>query len=233
MREARAELCCKTVMSETPPDPAAPDARPDARPGGRHDGRRVSPWLKQALELGPTVLFFLAYLRLKDRTVEWGGTEYSGFVVATLLFVPVLLLSMAVLWRLTGRLSRMQVFTAAMVVLFGGLTAWFNDERFFKMKTTIVYGALAALLGLGLLWGRSALEWAMGEVMPMRREGWMILTRRLALMFAALAVLNEVVWRTQPTETWVTVETFAFPALLVVFLWVQIVALQRFLIEER
>jgi intracellular septation protein len=217
-------------MSETPPDPDSSRApSPDAPPSGR----RVSPWLKQALELGPTVLFFLAYLRLKDRTVEWGGTEYSGFVVATLLFVPVLLLSMAALWRLTGRLSRMQVFTAAMVVVFGGLTAWFNDERFFKMKTTIVYGAFAALLGVGLLWRRSALEWAMGEVMPMRREGWMILTRRLALMFAALAVLNEVVWRTQPTETWVTVETFAFPALLVAFLWAQIVALQRFLIEER
>jgi intracellular septation protein len=218
-------------MSETPPDPAAPSqaSAPEAPPARP----RVSPWLKQALELGPTVLFFLAYLRLKERSVELGGVEYSGFIVATLLFVPVLLLSMAALWRLTGRLSRMQVFTAVVVVVFGGLTAWFNDERFFKMKTTIVYGAFAALLGLGLLWRRSALEWVMGEAMPMRREGWMILTRRLALMFAGLAALNEVVWRTQPTETWVTVETFAFPALLLAFLWVQIVALQRFLIEER
>ena len=99
------------------------------------------------------------------------------------------------------------------------------------MKTTIVYGAFAILLGAGLLWGRSTLEWVMGEILPMRREGWMILTRRLAAMFAVLAVANEVVWRTLSTETWVTIETFAFPVLLVAFLWWQIVALQAHLLD--
>ncbi len=194
--------------------------------------RPVNPFLKQALELGPTILFFVLYLRIKDDTFAWGGMEYSGFIVATLVLVPVLLAAMGALWWLTGRLSRMQVFTAVMVLVFGGLTAWFNDERFFKMKTTIVYGTLAALLGVGLLWGRSTLEWAMGELLPMRREGWMILTRRLCLFFAGLALANEVIWRTQSTELWVTLETFAFPAVLVLFLWVQIMALQGYLIEE-
>lgn len=194
--------------------------------------RRVNPFLKQALELGPTILFFLLYLRIKDQSFEWGGATYSGFIVATLVLVPLLLAAVAALWWLTGRLSRMQVFTALMVVVFGGLTAWFNDESFFKMKTTIVYGTLAALLGLGLIWGRSTLEWVMGELLPMRHEGWMILTRRLAAMFAGLALANELIWRTQSTELWVTLETFAFPAALVVFLWVQIMALQGHLIEE-
>lgn len=194
--------------------------------------RPVSPLLRQALELGPTILFFLLYLRIKDDTFTVAGRDYSGFIVATLVLVPLLLLAMAILWRLTGRLSRMQVFTALTVVIFGGLTAWFNDERFFKMKTTIVYGTFAALLGAGLLWGRSTLEWVMGEMIPMRHEGWMILTRRLCALFAALAVANEVIWRTQSTELWVTLETFAFPAILVVFLWVQIMALQSHLIEE-
>lgn len=206
-------------MNETPTPPGAPPPP-------------VSPWLRQALELGPTILFFLAYTRLKDRTFEVGGTSYGGFVVATLLFIPVLLLAMAALWWLTGRLSRLQVFTAVMVIVFGGLTAWFNDARFFKMKTSIVYGALALVLGIGLLRGRSFLEWAMNEAMPMRREGWMILTRRLALLFAALAVLNEVVWRTQPEATWVAIETFAFPAILFVFLLLQIMALKPHLIED-
>lgn len=192
---------------------------------------KVNPVLKQALELGPTIAFFLIYLRLKDRSFAWGGTEYSGFIVATVLFVPILLLCMALLWWLTGRLSRLQAFTAAMVLVFGGLTAWFNDEAFFKMKTTIVYGTLAALLGAGLLWGRSTLEWAMGELIPMRAEGWMILTRRLALAFLVLAVANEVLWRTQSTELWVTVETFGFPVALVAFLWWQIVALQPYMTE--
>jgi intracellular septation protein len=192
----------------------------------------VNPILKQVLELGPTIAFFLLYLRIKDNVYVLAGTEYSGFIVATLVLVPLLLAAMAALWWLTGRLSRMQVFTALMVVVFGGLTAWFNDESFFKMKTTIVYGTFAVLLGGGLLWGRSTLEWVMGDLLPMRHEGWMILTRRLAAMFAALAIANEVVWRTQSTELWVTLETFAFPAVLVVFLWVQIVALQAHMIED-
>jgi intracellular septation protein len=194
--------------------------------------RPVNPILKQALELGPTLLFFLVYLRLKERTFVLGGAEYSGFIVATLIFVPVLLAAMGVLWWLTGKLSRMQIFTAVMVVVFGGLTAWFNDESFFKMKTTIVYGIFTIILGAGLLRGASPLEWVMGELLPMQHEGWMILTRRLTLLFAVLAVANEVIWRTQSTELWVTLETFAFPGVTMVFLWVQIVALQRFLIQD-
>ncbi len=194
--------------------------------------RPVNPILKQVLELGPTIVFFLLYLRLRDSTYTIGGTEYSGFIVATVAFIPVLLLAMGILWYLTGKLSRMQVFTAFMVIFFGGLTAWFNDERFFKMKTTIVYGAFAAILGAGLLMGRSWLQWIMGELLPMEHEGWMILTRRLTAMFAGLAIANEVIWRTQSTDLWVKLETFAFPAALFVFLWLQIVSLQRYLIEE-
>ena len=193
--------------------------------------RRINPVLKQALELGPTLVFFLLYMRLRDGSFDIGGTVYSGFIVATVAFVPVLLAAMGALWWLTGKLSRMQVFTAVMVIFFGGLTAWFNDERFFKMKTTIVYGAFAAILGAGLMTGRSWLEWVMGELLPMEREGWMILTRRLTAMFAALAVANEVIWRTQSTDLWVKLETFAFPVALFVFLWLQIVSLQRYLIE--
>ncbi|SHI61706.1 inner membrane-spanning protein YciB [Wenxinia saemankumensis] len=196
------------------------------------DERPINPILKQVLELGPTLVFFLIYLRIRDETYAWNGTEYSGFIVATLVFVPILLAAMGILWALTRRLSRMQVFTAFMVVFFGGLTAWFNDERFFKMKTTIIYGIFAAILGIGLAQGRSYLQWIMGELLPMRREGWMILTRRLTALFAALAVANEVIWRTQSTDLWVKIETFAFPAVLFVFLWLQIVGLQKYLIED-
>ena len=191
------------------------------------DPKPVAPWLKQTLELGPPLLFFVIYLRLRDDVFTIAGTEYSGFIVATVAFVPILLASMGVLWWLTGRLSRMQVFTAIMVVFFGALTAWFNDERFFKMKTTLVYGFFAALLTLGLLRGRSLLAYVLSEALPMRDEGWMILTRRLAAMFAALAVGNEIVWRTMSTDAWVKIETFGFPIALFVFLWWQIVALQH------
>jgi len=146
--------------------------------------------------------------------------------------VPILLASMAILWKLTGKLSRMQVFTIVMVVLFGGLTVWFNDERFFKMKTTLVYGMFAVILGIGLLQGRSYLAWVMAEFLPMTHEGWMKLTWRLTVFFAALALANEFVWRTMSTDAWVKIETFGFPMLMFLFLWMQILTLQKHLIDE-
>jgi intracellular septation protein len=196
------------------------------------DAREINPILKQVLELGPPLVFFLIYLRIRDNTYVMGGTEYSGFIVATLVFVPILLIAMAVLWALTGKLSRMQIFTAFMVIFFGALTAWFNDERFFKMKTSIVYGLFAALLGIGLLRGQSWLAFVLKDAMPMRDAGWMILTRRLCAMFAGLAVANEVIWRTMSTDTWVKIETFGFPIVLMAFLFWQISALQSYLIED-
>ena len=171
--------------------------------------KQINPILKQVLELGPTLVFFLIYLRIKDDVFTIAGTEYSGFIVATLVFVPILFVSMGILWQLTGKLSRMQVFTAFMVIFFGGLTAWFNDERFFKMKTSIVYGCFAAILGFGLLRGRSYLRYIMEDFLPMQQEGWMILTHRLTFMFLGLAAANELIWRTQSTDLWVKLETFA------------------------
>ncbi|MCH2075554.1 MAG: septation protein IspZ [Rhodobacteraceae bacterium] len=197
------------------------------------DAKEINPGLKMLLELGPPVAFFIIYLRIRDEVFTFGGTEYSGFIVATLAFVPLLLVAMGILWWLTGQLSRMQIFTAFMVIVFGGATAYFNDERFFKMKTTLVYGFFAVILGIGLLRGKSFLAYVMAEMMPMKDEGWMILTRRLTAAFAVLAVANEVIWRTMSTDTWVKIETFGFPIALFIFLWWQIMALQRFVIEEK
>lgn len=176
--------------------------------------RPINPWLKQALELGPPILFFIAYMRFQDTSLTIGGRDYDGFILVTAGFVPLLLLTIAILWKLTGRISRIQVFTAVMVVVFGGLTVWLNDERFFKMKTTLVYGFFAVTLGIGLLRGKGWLKVLMGEMLPMSDRGWLILSRRIAAAFALMAVANEVVWRTQTTEFWVTFETFVLPAFL-------------------
>ncbi|MDJ0639410.1 MAG: inner membrane-spanning protein YciB [Paracoccaceae bacterium] len=191
----------------------------------------INPVVKQVLELGPPLLFFVAYMRMRDETYTFAGIEYSGFIVAAGVFVPILLASMTILWVLTRKLSRMQVFTIVMVVLFGGLTVWFNDERFFKMKTTLVYGMFAVLLGIGLLQGRSYLAWVMSEFLPMEHEGWMKLTTRLAWFFAGLAVANEIVWRTMSDDAWVKIETFGFPILMFLFLWMQIMTLQRYMTD--
>ena len=192
------------------------------------NGKPIAPWLKTTLELGPVLGFFVLYLWIKEQTFTIAGVEYSGFIMATALFIPVIGAGIAALWYLTGHISRMQIFTLVMVVFFGGLTIWFNDERFFKMKTTLVYAVFAALLGIGLLRGQSWLKVLMGEFLKMRDEGWMIITRRLTAVFAAMAVANEIVWRNFSEQFWVTFETFALPAFLFVAFMAQAKVIERF-----
>lgn len=164
--------------------------------------------MKIALEFGPVLAFFLAFSRFKDQSLTIAGTAYGGFIVATALFVPLMVLSTLILWRLTGLMSVMQIVTLVLVLVFGGLTVWLNDPYFLKMKVTIIYALFAAILGFGLLRGRSYLRLAMDEVVPLTGEGWMILTRRVTAFFAALAVLNEIVWRTMSDAAWVNFKTF-------------------------
>lgn len=183
--------------------------------------RKINPILKLALEIGPVVVFFLGFTRLKDQTFHFAGQEYQGFIVMTALFVPLILLTTAILWKLTGRLSRMQVATAILVVIFGGLSVWLNDERFFKMKPTVIYVLFAGILGFGLWRGKSYLRLVMDEALPMKPEGWMILTRRITIFFAVLAVANEVVWRTMSTEIWVDFKTFGLTLALFLFFMTQ------------
>lgn len=194
--------------------------------------KKAPGWLNMALEYGPTLVFFILYTQIRDDTFTVLGRDYSGFIVASLVFVPILLTSMAVLWHLTGKLSRIQILTAIMVIVFGGLTAWFNDERFFKIKTSIIYGLMAATLTLGLILKKNWLQFLMGELLPMQDAGWTMLTRRLIYMFVALAIANEIIWRNFSTDMWVKLETFGMPAALIVFLWAQIFSLRRFMIDE-
>ena len=194
--------------------------------------KQPKPWVKPALEYGPLILFFAVFMLMRGRTVALGGTEYGGFVLATMAFVPVLAASSAVLWRLTGRLSVMQVMTLVLVVVFGGLTVWLNDERFFKMKPTIIYAIFAGLLGLGLALGRNWLELVMGEALPMRHEGWIRLTRRLALLFLGLAVANELIWRNLSDTVWVNFKTFGLPVVMFAFFMANAGLFSRYALEK-
>ena len=190
--------------------------------------RTIDPKLKALLEYGPLVVFFVAFLLLKEHTITLMGTDYSGVVGATLVFVPVLVLCTAAQWALTGTLSVMQMLTLVLVVVFGGLSIWLNDPRFFKMKPTIIYLLLAGLLGLGLALRRNWLGVAMGEMVPLAPEGWRKLTQRLVVLFVALAVLNEIVWRTQSDTTWVLFKTVGLIALTFVFLMANVPLIQRY-----
>nr|WP_246455664.1 inner membrane-spanning protein YciB [Sulfitobacter aestuariivivens] len=177
--------------------------------------------MKSALEFGPILLFFVAYLRLKDNTFTIGGTDYDGFIVVTAAFIPLLVLTTGIMWMLTGKLARMQVATVILVVLFGGLSVWLNDDRFFKMKPTMIYLLFGGLLAVGVLRGQSYLKYVMEEMMPLDDAGWIKLTKRLMLFFFGLALANEIVWRTFTTETWVYFKTFGLTAALFGFFMFQ------------
>ena len=208
--------------------------------------KSTSPVLKLLLEVGPIGAFFLAFQygdRLREHPLIGGtvgaltGPEAlagaSGpILIATAVFMVAIAISLTTSWVLTRTLPRMAVVTAVVVAVFGGLTLWLQDETFIKMKPTIVNGIFAGILGIGLLQGRSYLKYLMGEAMPLTDEGWMIFTRRWVLFFIFLGIVNEVVWRTQTTEFWVSFKTFANIPMTMGFILLQIPLLQRHGIEE-
>jgi len=183
--------------------------------------RKINPVVKMVLEFGPVLAFFIGYMRLKGQHLTIAGASYDGFIIVTAAFIPVMVISTAIMWRLTGHLSKMQIATVVLVVIFGGLSVWLNDESFFKMKPTIIYLLFGGILGIGLLRGKSYLRFVMEEVVPLEHEGWMILTRRVTAFFFAMAVLNEIVWRSFSTETWVTFKTFGLTAAIFAFFLLQ------------
>lgn len=190
--------------------------------------KQVSPMIKGLLEYGPVVIFFATYVLFKDSVLTLGGQEYTGFVLATMVFVPLLIATTFIGWLLTGEVARMQVLTVVLVVIFGGMTILFNDEKFFKMKPTLVYLLFGGVLSIGLLQGKSYLSSVMGQMVDMAHEGWMILTRRITVFFFALAILNEAIWRTQTTEIWVYFKTFGLTLAMFVFLASQYKVLTRY-----
>lgn len=194
--------------------------------------KELNPWVKSALEFGPVLLFFVAYGRLKEQQFTFGGETYEGFVVATALFIPLLVASTLILWKLTGHLSKMQLMTLVLVIGFGGLTVWLNDGSFFKMKPTILYLFFAGALGFGLLRGKSYMQVMMDSALPLTDEGWIALTKRLTVLFLALAVANELVWRLLEEDTWVKFKTFGMPVIMFGFFMLQSGLIAKYSTEE-
>lgn len=176
------------------------------------------PWIKPVLEFGPLILFFGVFMLYRGREVTLWGETYSGFIVATLAFIPAMILFTLIQWRITGKLAPMQVATLVLVIVFGGMSVWLNDPAFFKFKPTLIYLLFAAILGTGLILRRNWLGAVMSEALPMDEAGWRKLTFRMALFFLALAVANELIWRNMSETTWVYFKTFGLPVLIFVFL---------------
>lgn len=199
------------------------------------------PLLKLALDLGPLAVFFAAFqygaklAAIPEVATGLGaviGAEAlagpsAPLLVATVVFMAAIAVSLALSWALTRTLPRMAVVTAVVVAVFGGLTLYLHDESFIKMKPTIVNGIFALILTVGLLQGRSYLKYLMGSALPLTDTGWMIFTRRWTYFFVFLAVLNELVWRTQSTEFWVGFKTFGNLPLTILFMACQWPMLRR------
>ncbi|GGF67962.1 putative intracellular septation protein A [Paracoccus acridae] len=175
-------------------------------------------WVLQVLEWGPLLLFFAVFMLNRGDQVALWGQEYTALVFATLVFIPALALATVIRWRLTGKLAPMQIATLVLVVVFGGLSVWLNDPRFFKIKPTIIYLLFAGLLGFSLITRRNWLGAILSEALPMDAQGWRKLTGRMALLFLGLAIANEIVWRGMSETTWVYFKTFGMPVVIFVFL---------------
>ncbi|MGX9355563.1 inner membrane-spanning protein YciB [Roseobacteraceae bacterium S113] len=182
----------------------------------------LHPWLKAALEFGPILGFLVVYFLIKDDTFLLAGHAYSGFVVATGAFLPVFVLAIGALWWLTGHLTRLQIATTSLLVVFGGVGVAMNDPVVIKMKPTAIYLLLALVLAVGLLRGRLWLKVILEEMIPLKDAGWRILTHRMLGLFVVSAAANELVWRTQSEQVWVVFETLVMPLVVLGFCLAQI-----------
>ena len=125
----------------------------------------------------------------------------------------------------------MALVTGVIVMVFGTLTLVLHDETFIKMKPTIIYGLFAAVLGGGLLFGRSFIAIMFDQVFNLTPPGWRILTMRWALFFFAMAMLNEIIWRTQSTDFWVAFKVFGVIPLTMGFAISQMPLIKRYHLE--
>jgi intracellular septation protein len=179
--------------------------------------------LKLALELGPLVLFFItnAYA---DR---FGYADNQRIYAATGLFVIATLAALTVNYALIRKLPIMPMVSAVVVVVFGGLTLALQNDVFIKLKPTIVNTMFGLILLGGLYFRKPLLAIVLDSMFELSEEGWRKLTFRWALFFFALAALNEIVWRTQTTDFWVSFKVFGIMPLTILFALAQTPLLLR------
>ena len=188
------------------------------------DRKQLNPILKLALELGPLVLFFFANA-YSDR---FGVAEGRRIFAATAIFIVATLVALSVHYVLVKKLPIMPLVSGAVVVVFGGLTLWLDNDTFIKLKPTIVNTLFGVVLLGGLALGRPLLALVLDSMFQLTEEGWRKLTMRWALFFFFLAIVNEIVWRTQTTDTWVSFKVFGIMPITIAFALAQTPLLMRY-----
>lgn len=175
----------------------------------------LNPALKLILDIGPLVLFFAVNAKI-------------GIYAATGVFMAAVLIALAVSYALTRHVAIMPLVTAVIVLIFGGLTLVLHNDTFIKLKPTIIYVLFAGALFFGLAFRKPLLGMVFDAVFDLTEEGWRKLTWRWALFFVFLAVVNEIVWRTQSTDFWVSFKLFGVVPLTFVFGALQYPLLQKY-----
>jgi intracellular septation protein len=157
-----------------------------------------------ALDLGPLLIFF-------------AGFKYLGIFGATAAFMAAVLAALAIGYILEKRISPMPLFTAVLVVIFGGLTLYLKNDVFIKMKPTVLYGFFGAVLLGGLVFNRLFIKYVFAQAFELDEPGWKKLTVRWGLFFLCLAAINESVWRATSTATWVSFKVWGIIPLIFLF----------------
>jgi intracellular septation protein len=165
---------------------------------------KQNPMVKLALEMGPLALFFVVNVKY-------------GIFPATAVLMAGVVVALIVSWVLTRHIPIMPLVTAIAVVFFGSLTFFFHDELFIKLKPTIVNALFGAALLGGLALGKPLLPIVLDSVMKLTETGWRALTLRWGVFFFVLAALNEIVWRTQTTDFWVSFKVFGTMPITILF----------------
>jgi len=182
--------------------------------------KQLNPILKLTLDIGPLVLFFAANSRF-------------GIFAATGAFMVAVLSAIAISYVITRHIAIMPVVTAAIVLVFGSLTLVLHDELFIKLKPTIIYVLFGGTLLAGLALDKPFLSILFDQMFHLTEEGWRKLTWRWVLFFFALAIANEIVWRTQTTDFWVSFKLFGVVPLTFLFGALQMPLINKYSVERK
>ena len=204
-------------------DTAAPESAPATE-------KKPNPLIKLALELGPLVIFFFVNARGQQLIESFPALQWfrEPIFLATAVFMVAITISLIGSRLYLGKLPIMPMVSGVVVLVFGALTLWLHNDLFIKLKPTIVNMMFATVL-LGALWGfkLSLLSYVFDDALDLTEEGWRILTLRWGLFFVFLAVLNEVVWRTQSTDFWVAFKVWGVMPITFLFTLSQVPVMMR------
>ena len=174
---------------------------------------------KLLIDIGPLAVFFIFYTR-------------SGLQASILPFMVATVIAVLFSYILEKKIPIMPTVGAGIVLIFGGLTIYFDNDVFFKMKPTIINVLFAVILYGGILINKPLLKYLLGAALKLEEAGWKILTQRWIGFFIALAVLNEIVWRTQSTDIWVNFKVFGILPITFIFTMTQFPLIKKYQIED-